>query len=132
MDDKNMTPEMVAISKEMDRIFYFVCPENLMLKREMMEQVACNFAEKLQIKLYGMRSGPDVEDPKALLHELEMLSPEKFEILYVSKVEEEASVLSHLQKLEFVKRLNVSEVNSGLVAKSIIANTESSEEPEYR
>jgi hypothetical protein len=75
-----------------------------------------------------------VENPQALLSEIEGLNSEKFDIIYVSKVDDEVSVLSHDQKLEFLQHLKCKglPMNSGLVAKTVVDRSESSEEVEYK
>ena len=126
MINKNTTARGVqAAAKDVDRIFYFVSPEGLMLKKEKMEEIAAIFAKALELKLYGMRCGPDVQNPKTLLEELEGIDLERFEVLYFSKEDEESSVLSHDQKVQFVAELGVNSINTGLIAKRLIDGTES-------
>ena len=113
-----------TISEGVDAILYFVSCEDVQLKSSKEKEVAAKVAKVMDLKLYGMRSGPDVQNPKTLFEELNNLDIEKFEIIFFSVEFDEVSVLSHSQKELFVFLLEGATINSGLVAKEAIERTE--------
>ena len=112
------------ISENTDRIFYFVNSENLQLKKEAQDRVAAIFADELGLRLYGMRSGPEIQDPKTLLDELKELRIEKFDIICIKRPTRESILLSHKNKEQFVKYLEKEDVNTGIIAESLITEEE--------
>jgi hypothetical protein len=123
MSEHTIASDMQKISSDLDSIFYFVSPENLMLKRGKMHELAQKFADALGISLYGCRCGPDVQDPKTLLEELNGISIEKFEIICFSREDGDTSLISHDQKVQFMHDLAMS-TNTGLIAQKIIFGTD--------
>jgi hypothetical protein len=108
------------LSNEMDSIFYFVSYEGLQLKKDMQNKVAQKVGDYLGYKLYGMRSGPDVQEPKLLYEELSEINEESFEIISFSKEFDEFSVLGHEQKLIFKEECKTAQSNTGFIAKNLL------------
>ena len=120
------------MAENTDRIFYFVCPENLSLKEKKMEEYASEAANLLGLSLYGIRSGANIQDPRYLFKELSAIDITEYDIIYTSKESGEISLLSHDQKVQFTKDLEVKDINSGLIAKYFIDTSEASDTIVYK
>lgn len=116
----NTVKDMVQYSERLDRIFYFVCPENVQLSDEFQDLVGEDLADNYGFKLYGKRSGPSVQDPNSLFEELSAVGIEKFDIVYVGRKDDKIIVLSHDQKVEFLDKMQGCNDNSGVIARSLI------------
>lgn len=119
-----------------ESVFYFVCTQNKMLNDAMESQIANNFAQALDIQRYGRRSGSLVQNPKALLEELQCVDDYmKYEIICLDVANDEVSMLSYDQKIQFVSILNKEkyyEFNSGQIVYEIIKGTEASSIPVFK
>lgn len=120
--------EVVELSEKLDRIFYFVCPENVQLTDVFQDLVGEDLADSYGFRLYAKRSGPSVQDPQSLFKELSAIGIEKFDIVYVGRKDDRIIVLSHNQKVEFFNKLNKCTDNSGLIARSLIDFEDNSSE----
>jgi len=122
---------MIEIINNADRTFYFLNSENLQLKKEAQERIAREFAAALGLRLYGIRSGEEVQNPKSLLDEIKELSIEKFEIICIIRPTRASILLSHKNKVQFIKNLETEDVNTGIIAESLIKEDEVSETPVF-
>lgn len=107
-----------------------------MLNDAMESQIANNFAQALDIQRYGRRSGSLVQNLKALLEELQCVDDYmKYEIICLDVANDEVSMLSYDQKIQFVSSLNKEkyyEFNSGQIVYEIIKGTEASFIPVFK
>ena len=127
-----MSVEIEIIAQNLDKVFYFVSPENLQLKSKKQDELAAMFADRIGASLYGIRSGPKVQDSKVLLTELVSIGIEKFEIVYFEKEISEYNTnkstvifLGHDDKADFFRLLDCeSSSNSGLVCQKVLFDKE--------
>jgi len=129
--NKSSNKEIKRISKNLDRIFYFVTPDNSSLKEDAMERIAYEFSKDLGLRTYGIRSGKDVQDPRTLLAEINEVGIEKFDIICMIKSMERSIILSHNNKEKFMKDLVTKDISTGLIAKSLIDESEITEKVEF-
>ena len=119
---------MKVVAHNLDKIFYFVSPENLQLKSDKENEIVAIIADVLGVSVYAMRSGPGVQDSGMLLNELVDVGIEKFEIIYFEKEiskfntgERNVVFLGYDDKVDFMKMLNCEPINnSGLICQKLL------------
>lgn len=103
MNDK--LEKIKKMSENVERIFYMVGSENFSLKEKAENRVAELFASHLGFTKYGIRSGPSVQNHLELAEELSTLSFDKFEVIYLEKETGRSTILSGINKKEFLDEL---------------------------
>jgi hypothetical protein len=99
--DKRMEIDENNTLNEMDCTFYFVVKsdDKTIVPEEKMQKAICKKMEEvMDVRFYGMRSGPDVRSSLALKKEWEGTIPEQIDFIYIDRENEEITLLSQPQR----------------------------------
>jgi hypothetical protein len=99
--DKRMEIDENNTLNEMDCTFYFIVKsdDKTIVPKERMQKAICKKMEEIMdVRFYGMRSGPDVRSSLALKKEWEGTIPEQIDFIYIDRENEEMTLLSQPQR----------------------------------
>jgi hypothetical protein len=99
--DKRMEIDENNTLNEMDCTFYFIVKsdDKTIVPKERMQKAICKKMEEIMdVRFYGMRSGPDVRSSLVLKKEWEGTIPEQIDFIYIDRENEEMTLLSQPQR----------------------------------